>query len=234
MGVVDEAIEDGVGIGRVADHLVPFVDRDLGGEDGRASSVAVFEDLVEIAACTAVERVEAPIVEDEELDAGEAAHDASVAAVAAREREVGKELGDALIEDRAVVAAGLVSKGTGKPTLSDAGRPAQDHIVVRVDPLAAGELVERPTIEAARGAVIDVLDDGLVAQSSMAQPSSKTFVATMGDLAIDQQAEPIGMGKGGPFAGGFEFGESLGHAGKPELSELIKHWMGQHCLLLAG
>jgi hypothetical protein len=61
MGIVDEAIEDGVGIGRVADHLVPFVDRDLAGEDGRASSVAVFEDLVEIAACTAVERVEAPI-----------------------------------------------------------------------------------------------------------------------------------------------------------------------------
>ena len=30
----------------------------------------------------------------------------------------------------------------------------------------------------------------------------------MGDLTIDQQAEPIGMGKGRPLAGGFEFGES--------------------------
>jgi hypothetical protein len=37
------------------------------------------------------------------------------------------------------------------------------------------------------------------------------------------------MGKGCAFAGGFEFGEGLGHAGKPELGELIKHWMGQHC-----
>ena len=34
MGVVDEAVEDGVGIGRVADYLVPFVDRDLAGQDG--------------------------------------------------------------------------------------------------------------------------------------------------------------------------------------------------------
>jgi hypothetical protein len=41
---------------------------------------------------------------------------------------------------------------------------------VLVDPLAAGELVEQRTIEAARGTVIDVLDDGVVAQSSMAQP----------------------------------------------------------------
>ena len=34
MGVVDEAVEDGVGIGRVADDPMPFVDRDLAGQDG--------------------------------------------------------------------------------------------------------------------------------------------------------------------------------------------------------
>ena len=96
MGVVDEAIEDGIGVGWVTDDLVPFVDRHLAGEDGRASAVAFFEDLVEIAAGAGVERVEAPIVEDEELDAGEAAHDAGVAAVAARQGKIGKELGDAL------------------------------------------------------------------------------------------------------------------------------------------
>jgi hypothetical protein len=54
MGVVDEAVEDGVGIGRVADHLVPFVDGDLAGENGRAAAVAFFEDLVEVAAGTGV------------------------------------------------------------------------------------------------------------------------------------------------------------------------------------
>jgi hypothetical protein len=37
------------------------------------------------------------------------------------------------------------------------------------------------------------------------------------------------MAEGCGFAGGFEFGKGLGHAGKPELSELIKHRMGQHC-----
>src|ERR1700689_3048966 len=99
MRVVGEAMEDGVGVGRVADHLVPFVDWDLAGEDGRASAVAFFEDLVEIAAGAAVERGEGPIVEGEELNAGEATHDAGVAAVAARQGEIGKELGDALIED---------------------------------------------------------------------------------------------------------------------------------------
>src|SRR5271169_1947771 len=119
MGVVDEAVEDGVGVGRIADHLMPFVDRNLAGEEGRAAAVAFFEDLVEVAAGAGIERVETPIVEDEKLDAVEAAHDPGIAPVAASEREIGEQLGDALIEDRAVVAAGLVAEGTGKPTFAD-------------------------------------------------------------------------------------------------------------------
>src|SRR6266567_6316043 len=118
-------------------------DRDLAGQVGRAAAVAFFEDLVEIAAGTGVEGVETPIVEDEELGAVKAAHDAGVAPVAARQGEIGEQLGDALIKDRAVVAAGLLAEGTGKPTFADAGWAAQDQIVVRVDPFAAGELVEQ-------------------------------------------------------------------------------------------
>ena len=131
MGVVNEPIEDGVGISRVANEGVPFVDRDLAGEDGRAASIAVLEDLVEVTTGTGVERFEAPIVEDEELDAGETAQDAGIAAVTAGEREFGKELGNPLIKNRAVIAASLVTEGTGKPTFADPGGPAQDQIVVR-------------------------------------------------------------------------------------------------------
>ena len=32
--VVDDAIEDGVGVGWIADQLVPFVEGDLAGDDG--------------------------------------------------------------------------------------------------------------------------------------------------------------------------------------------------------
>ena len=158
MGVVNEAVEDGVGISRVANEGVPFVDRDLAGEDGRAAPIAFLEDLVEITTSTGVERFEAPIVENEELDAGETAQDAGIAAVTAGEREFGEELGNPLIKNRAVVAASLVAEGTGKPTFADPGRPAQNQIVVRVDPLTIGELLEERAVEAAWGPVIDVLE----------------------------------------------------------------------------
>ena len=99
---------------------------------------------------------------------------------------------------------------------------------MRVDPLAAGELVEQRAVKPARDTVIDVLDDGMMAQPGIAQPGGKALVAAMGNLAIDEETEPIGMGQGCPLAGGFEFGEGLGHAGKPEFGELVEHRMGQH------
>jgi hypothetical protein len=73
---------------------VPLVDWDLTGEDGRATPIAFLEDLVEVTTGAGVERVEAPIVEDEELDAGETAQDAGIAAVTTGEREFGEELGN--------------------------------------------------------------------------------------------------------------------------------------------
>ena len=42
MCVVNDAIEDDVGVGGIADQLVPFVDRDLAGDDCRSAAVALF------------------------------------------------------------------------------------------------------------------------------------------------------------------------------------------------
>jgi hypothetical protein len=173
VGVVNEPVENGVGICRIANEGVPFVDGDLTGENGRATPIAFLEDLVEVTTGTRVERFEAPIVENEELDAGETAQDAGIAAITAGEREFGEELGNPLIQNRAVVAAGLVTQGTSKPRFAHAGRPAQDQIVVRVDPLTIGELVKQSAVEAACGPVIDVLDAGLLAQSGVAQPGGQ-------------------------------------------------------------
>jgi hypothetical protein len=197
---------------------VPIVDRHLAGEDGRAAPIAFLKDFVEVTTGTGIERFEAPIVEDEELDTGETAQDTSIAAVTAGERELGEELGDSLIKNRAVVAAGLVTQGTSKPRFAHAGRPAQNQIIVRVDPLAIGELVEQSAVEAAWGPVIDVLDAGLLAQSVIAQPGGRALVAAMGELAIDQQPEPVGMSERGGFLGGIELGKGLGHAGEAKLA----------------
>ena len=110
MRVVDEAIENGVGIGWVADHVVPLVDGDLAGDDGGAPAVAFFENLEEIMACGGVERFETPVIQDEELHTPKRPQEPRIAAIAARQCEVGEELGNALIQNRAVVATGFVAE----------------------------------------------------------------------------------------------------------------------------
>jgi len=59
--VVNEAIEDGVRIGRIADHPVPLLDGKLAGDEGRAAAIALFEDFKQIVARVGIEGFEAPI-----------------------------------------------------------------------------------------------------------------------------------------------------------------------------
>jgi len=50
VGVVEEAVEDGVAEGGIADDIVPVFDRHLAGEERAAPCVAVVEDLEQVVA----------------------------------------------------------------------------------------------------------------------------------------------------------------------------------------
>ena len=62
MGIVDYPVEDSVGDGRFADHVVPLGNGQLGGNQGRFAPVALFEDFEEIEALLVIEGVGAPVV----------------------------------------------------------------------------------------------------------------------------------------------------------------------------
>ena len=74
-----------------ADQRVPLIDRELAGDDGGAAAVAVLKDLQEVVAGRGVERLEAPVVEDEEIGATERAQEAGVAAVVARQSQIAEQ-----------------------------------------------------------------------------------------------------------------------------------------------
>ena len=72
MGVVHEAVEDGVGDGRVGDHLVPVFDVDLTGHDGAAAALPIVEDLEQVATLVRRDVGEPPVVEDQQFSACDA------------------------------------------------------------------------------------------------------------------------------------------------------------------
>jgi hypothetical protein len=82
----------------------------LAGDDGRSTAVTFFEDFEEVGACGGIEGFKPPIVEDEQLYATERTRKADVTTVTAGKCEVGEQLGNALVENGAIVATGFVTE----------------------------------------------------------------------------------------------------------------------------
>jgi hypothetical protein len=59
--------------------------------------------------------------------------------------------------------------------------------------------------------------------------SREVLIAAIGELAIEQEAEPVGMADCGGFAGYFEFGKDLRPFPKPELAQLLRQVLLSRC-----
>jgi hypothetical protein len=154
VGVVDEAVEDGVGGGGASDDLMPMLDRQLTGDDGRSALVAIVDDFEEITTLVAGERGETPVVEDEQVDPRQHLEEPCVASVFARERQSFEQPWQPVVEDGTVVSACLVAERAGDPTLADAGRPGDEQVLLATDPIAIDELGEEGAIDAQESARI--------------------------------------------------------------------------------
>ena len=125
---MNEAIQDRVAESGVTDDVVPKFDGDLAGNDGRCSTMAIIEDLQEVAPFWRTENRQAPVVKDEELNTADSFEQAAIAAIAPSEGERLKQARDTVILDRTIVAASLVAEGASNPTLTEAGWPCDEQV----------------------------------------------------------------------------------------------------------
>ena len=93
MGVVHDAVQDGVGQGWVADDVVPAVDRRLAGDDQRPGVVAILDDLQQIALLFGGQRLRPPIVQDQQVDPGELLEQPGIPPVAASQAKAANSRG---------------------------------------------------------------------------------------------------------------------------------------------
>ena len=115
---MDEAVENGVGDCRVADGLMPLIDRQLAGDDGGCLSVPILEDFQQVTPLLGIQDGQAPIVENEHLCAFDGFQDAGVPPITPCEGEGLEEPGGAVIHHATIISAGLVPKSAGNPTLA--------------------------------------------------------------------------------------------------------------------
>ena len=190
---VGEAVA--LGDGRVGDHLVPVIDRQLTGHDGRAAIVPVVDDLQQVATLIVRQGGEPPVVEDQEFDACQALEQPAMTAVAACQRQSIKQPWHALIGHGAIVATGFVTERTGKPALADSGRADDDQVLMPIDPVAVGELLEQCLVEPAWRLHVDVLDDRRLAQTGELEPGGEPLVLAFDGLAVDHHRNALFEGE---------------------------------------
>ena len=82
VGVVNEPIEDGVREGWFTDDLVPDIERKLAGDEGGTCTVAVLDDLHQVAALAGIQAIRPPVIKNEQIDFCQAAEQARKATIA--------------------------------------------------------------------------------------------------------------------------------------------------------
>jgi len=234
MGIMDDAIEDGVGDGGFTNHVVPLGDGELGGNQRRFAPVAFFEDFQQIEALLIIEGVSAPVVEHQQLHAGEFVDEAREAAVETCHGKILKQTRDPQIEDGMIEPGGLTPEGTGQPGFASPGLAGEDEVLVGFQPGALRQLQGVAPVKAATGREVDIFDAGIdEAQLRCGQPIGQPPVGAHGGFAIEHQAKPFIATE---IAGVVLFGQlSIGgrHSGQAKRLHLVKRRVGQHHVVLS-
>jgi hypothetical protein len=110
MGGVEDAIADGVGGGGIGEVVVPVLGVELTGDDRRACSVAILEDLEKITPLGVGDGSDGEVVDDEDVEASEAREDAWKRAVGPCEAELIEESRGATIRAAEAFATRLVDE----------------------------------------------------------------------------------------------------------------------------
>ena len=147
----DEAVEDGIGERGVAEQVVPFLERELTGDQGRTGCVAVLED------CRAsrddgrhLSLREAEVVEDEEVELGERGQQLGIGCVATGDGDVVQESWEAQVQRGESVAARLYwASAQASQDLPTPHGPVIEDVEVLAQPAPASEGEDEGLVESA-------------------------------------------------------------------------------------
>src|SRR5579872_1119712 len=140
IGVVDQAVQNGIGEGGVTDEVVPVIDRDLAREERRPPAGAIVDHLEEIAPVTVSDGRHAPIVKHDQLRLAEVREEFPVGAISVRADEIlVQEARKPEVAHTVALAARTLAQGTGEPAFPRPGWPRDEQDRVLANPLAAGE-----------------------------------------------------------------------------------------------
>ena len=122
---------------------MPVFDRALASDDGGIFLIAVLDDFKQIIALRVVEWSQKQVIDDEQLDLGQAGEHFEMGAIGLGLEQHFEQTRSTQIEHGVTLAGGEVAQHTGKITFADAGGAGQEHGIVTGDPVRGGEFQDR-------------------------------------------------------------------------------------------
>ena len=226
VSAMDETVENGVGEGGVVDLSVPVSDRELAGDNHRAPAEAIVEDLKQIASPRGINGRQAPVIKDQQVDAGEVTIQLGDNALPVSDPQIGEKPRQAQILGLESFEACLVRESAGKPALARAARTDDQYIGAVADPGAVAEAEYDAAVETAWAGQVDVLEAGVrVAQMRLLEPPPQGSCAAFGDLSVDQKRQAILEGHVIEVAARDLFEEGGVHAGQAKPGYAFGQWV---------
>src|SRR6266508_1636828 len=228
VSVVQEPVEDGVGERRIADVVVPMIERQLAGEKGGASADAVVEQFEQIVALVRSDGRNGEVVDQHEVDLGDGSEAFTEAAIGVTQAQFLEQSRRTQVQRGQTLATGLVGESASEEGLAATGSAVNDQILSGTDPIAAGEACQLTAIESAARAEVDVLEAGALFEGGHLQQTCESAIITMHDFAIEQQAEALFEAEAGGRALRELLGERGGHAIELEPVQCIEGGLDEH------
>jgi len=171
---VDQPVDDRVGRGRIDHDLMSRLDRELTGDDCRATLMAIVDDLQQISLLGRGQQRRPPVVEYQQVDRREALEECEGATVASGEFQVVEQPTQTLIEECMPFQKGRVRQSAGDEALADAGGSGDQHVLMPTEPLARGEREDQSLLQSATGAVVQFRQRGILPQGHRTETPLKT------------------------------------------------------------
>jgi hypothetical protein len=225
---VDQAIQDGIGQGRIPDLGVPFIHRELRGHESGTETVTIFEEFQEVSALFIGQGGYAPVVQGDQIGFRQGGQELGITPIPFGDLKVLEETGEAEIADRVTLPTGFMGQGAGQEGFTASRGPGDEDIVVLSDPVAGTQLGDQGFIQAAGMAEVDILQSRLLAQPGLTETGFHSAILPFGHFPINQQSQTF------LEAEGVDLGESLlifkgpGHTGQPQGLEFFERGMRQH------
>ena len=156
--MVGDAVEQRAGEALAGEDRGPFLEGQVGGDDGGAVFVAAAEDVEQQLASALREGHVAEFINDQQADPGELVLETEQPLLVARLDHLMDELGGGGEAHGEALLAGGEAEGQGDVRLADARGPKQDRVLATIDIVAAGEVQHQHLVQARDGLEVEALE----------------------------------------------------------------------------